>query len=98
VETKSEQIRRALSAGDHLTALRIASRFHDRSHDTRTFKRGLDAYLNPAFYRQLGKDPEQLTAAALSLLEIKFRRGAGQYAAEQRRRRTANHERELIKR
>jgi hypothetical protein len=27
-----------------------------------TLKRGMDAYNNPDFYRQLGKVPEQLTA------------------------------------
>jgi hypothetical protein len=53
--------------------LRIAARFFDRSIDTKTFKRGIDAYNNPTFYRQLGKDPEQLTQAALGLLAEKFR-------------------------
>jgi hypothetical protein len=38
------------------------------------FKRGFDAHNNPSFYRQIGKDPEQLTAMALALLEIGFRR------------------------
>jgi hypothetical protein len=33
----------------------------------------MDAYNNPDFYRPLGKDPEQLTAAALGLLATKFR-------------------------
>jgi len=53
--------------------LRIAARFFDRSSDTKTFKRGMDAYNNPGFYRQLGKDPNQLMAAALELLAKKFR-------------------------
>ena len=53
-------------------ALRIAARFFDRSIDTKVFKRGIDAYNNPSFYRQLGKDPEQLTQAALGLLAKKF--------------------------
>jgi hypothetical protein len=30
-------------------------------------------YNNPDFYRQLGKDPEQLMATALELLAKKFR-------------------------
>jgi hypothetical protein len=76
METKSDQIRRALAAGDCLSALRIAARFHDRSNDTKTYKRGLDAHHNPSFYRQLGKDPERLTASALALLEIRFGRGS----------------------
>jgi hypothetical protein len=73
MDCKSDQIRAAWSAGDQIGALRIAARFFDRSIDTRTFKRGIDAYNNPSFYRQLGKDPEQLMAAALELLAKKFR-------------------------
>jgi hypothetical protein len=69
---KSDQIRAAWSAGDRVGALRIAARFFDRSIDTITFKRGIDAFNNPSFYRQVGKDPEQLTAAALELLPKKF--------------------------
>jgi hypothetical protein len=70
---KTDKIRAAWHAGDRIGALRIAARFFDRSDDTRTFKRGIDAYNNPSFYRQLGKDPEQLIAAALELLAKKFR-------------------------
>jgi hypothetical protein len=69
---KSDQIRAAWATGDRIGALRIAARFFDRSSDTKTFKRGIDAYNNPSFYRQLGKDPEQLMAAALELLAKKF--------------------------
>ena len=72
MKSKSEQIRDAIAAGDRIGALRIAARFHDRSCATRTYKRGFDAHLHPDFYRQIGKEPEQLTAAALALLEIKF--------------------------
>jgi hypothetical protein len=50
----------------------IAARFFDRSTDTKTFKRGMDAYNNPNFYQQLGKNPEQLTGTALDLLAKKF--------------------------
>jgi len=44
---KSDQIRAAWGAGDRIGALRIAARFFDRSSDTKTFKRGMDAYNNP---------------------------------------------------
>ena len=69
---KSDQIRAAWEAGDWISALRIASRFFDRSMDTRTFKRGIDAYNNPSFYRQLGKDPEQIVRDALDVLAKRF--------------------------
>jgi hypothetical protein len=58
--------------GEPNCALRIAARFFDRSSDTKIFKRGIDAYNNPDFYRQLGKDPEQLTQAALESLAKKL--------------------------
>lgn len=60
MQPKTERIRAALDRGDWLSALRLASRFHDRSSETLTFKRGFDAYQHPDFYRQLGKDPEVL--------------------------------------
>jgi hypothetical protein len=72
MDCKSNQIRAAWVAGDQIGALRIAARFFDRSTDTKTFKRGMDAYNNPDFYRQLGKDPDPLIAAALELLAKKF--------------------------
>jgi hypothetical protein len=61
-----------LNTGDRIGALRIAARFFDRSVDTRTFKRGMDAYNNPSLYRQLGKDPEQIVRDALDVLAKRF--------------------------
>ncbi len=72
MQTKTEIIKRALARGDRLLALRVASRFHDRSDDTRLFKRGLDAHHHPTFYRQLGKDPDELVAGAVKRLEARF--------------------------
>jgi hypothetical protein len=72
VDRKTDQIRTAWATGDRIGALRIAARFFDRSTDTKIFKRGMDAYNNPNFYQQLGKNPQQLTAAALELLAKKF--------------------------
>ena len=69
---KTDQIRAAWHAGDRIGALRIAARFFDRSIDTVTFKRGMSAHNHPGFYRQLGKDPEQLMAAAFELLTKRF--------------------------
>jgi len=68
----SDQIRAAWSAGNRIGALRIVARFFDRSTDTKTFKRGMDAYNNPDFYRELGKGPEQIMAGALEVLVKRF--------------------------
>jgi hypothetical protein len=72
MRSKTEQIKTALDHGDWLCALRTASRFHDRSDDMLTFKRGFDAYQHPDFYRQVGKDPEELVGAAIKRLQKRF--------------------------
>jgi hypothetical protein len=72
MDCKSDQIRAAWAVGDQIGALRIAARFFDRSIDTATFKRGMDAHNNPSFYRQLGKDPEQIVRGALNVLAKRF--------------------------
>jgi hypothetical protein len=72
MDCKTDQIRAAWSAGDHIGALHIAARFFDRSIDTKTFKRGIDAYNYPGFYRQLGKDPQQIVRDALDVLAKRF--------------------------
>jgi hypothetical protein len=73
MDSKTNQIRAVWTAGDRIGALRIAARFFDRSSDTKTFKRGIAAYNNPDFYRQLGKDPQQIVGAALDVLAKRFK-------------------------
>ena len=70
--SKTDQIRAAWAGDDKIAALRIASRFFDRSPETATIKRGWDAHSNPTFYRQIGKDPAAMTEAALDVLARKF--------------------------
>ena len=72
INCKTNQIRAAWHAGDRIGALRIAARFFDRSIDTVTFKRGMSAHNHPGFYRQLGKDPEQIVRDALDVLAKRF--------------------------
>jgi hypothetical protein len=72
MQSKTELIRATLDRGDWLSALRLASRFHDRSDDTIAFKRGFDAFQNRAFYLQLGKDPDKLIRAAMDRLQARF--------------------------
>ena len=69
---KTDQIRAAWFRGDRIGALRIAAQFFDRSTATKTFQRGMNAYNHPQFYRQLGKEPQGLTKAALALLQNRF--------------------------
>ena len=70
--SKTDQIRAAWAGGDKLGALRIASRFFDRSPETAVMRRGWEAQAHPAFYRQIGKDPADMVAAGLDALARKF--------------------------
>ena len=69
---KTDQIRDAWAAGDRIGALRIAARFFDRSAATKMFQRGMNAYDHPQFYRQLGKEPQEVVTAALEVLAKRF--------------------------
>jgi len=69
---KTDQIRTAWATGNRIGALRIAARFFDRSGATKTFQRGMDAYNNPGFYHQIGKEPQELVMAALEMLAKRF--------------------------
>jgi hypothetical protein len=74
MSTKISKVHSAwAAAGDQIGALRIAARFFDRSDDTISFKRGMHAHNHPDFYRQVGKDPEQLLAEALENLAKRFK-------------------------
>jgi hypothetical protein len=73
MNSKISRIRSAWATGDRIGALRIAARFFDRSADTKSFKRGMDAHNHPDFYRQLGRNPEQLLAEALENLAQRFK-------------------------
>jgi hypothetical protein len=72
MRSKTDQIRFAWLAGDRIGALRIAAQFFDRSTATKTFQRGMDAHNHPGFYRQLGKEPQDLITSALDLLAKRF--------------------------
>jgi hypothetical protein len=72
MKCETDKIRAAWAGGDRIGALRVAARFFDRSADTLTFKRGMDAHNNPGFYRQLGKEPQELVKAALDVLAKRF--------------------------
>ena len=72
MRSKTEQIHAAWSAGDRIGALRIAAQFFDCSNATKTFQRGMAAYNHPQFYRQIGKEPQELVTVALALLAKQF--------------------------
>jgi hypothetical protein len=61
--TKLSQLKAAMQAEDWQLALRIAARFPELGEHAAAIRRGHEAYTNPRFYLQLGKDLEKLKAA-----------------------------------
>lgn len=72
MKTKTDIIKNALANGDTRKAISVASKFFDRSDETQLYKQAQSAIGNPGFYRQIGKDPDAIIAAAVESLTHRF--------------------------
>jgi len=70
--SKSDRIRSLLKAGMSDEALSIAAKFYDASDDTKAYKRAVSAKNNPSFYKQIGKDPDEIYKNGLTLIQSRF--------------------------
>ena len=70
--TKLQQLKDAAAAGDWATALRIAARFYDLGDDQPTITRAHECAVRPAFYRQLGRNPDEAIAAGIAALKRRY--------------------------
>lgn len=72
MQSKSDKIRAALISGETNKALSLASKFFDRSDETRLYQQAQSAANNPSFYRQIGKDPDAIVNNAIAALTQRF--------------------------
>jgi hypothetical protein len=72
MKTKIEQLRSMWIQGDQIGALRMAAKFPRLGDEREAITRGWEASRNPAFYRQIGRDPEALVDAGLEALVAKY--------------------------
>jgi hypothetical protein len=72
MQNKSDKIRQMLADGETRKAVSVASMFFDRSAETQLYKQAQAAINNPSFYRQIGKDPDAIFAAAVDALNHRF--------------------------
>lgn len=70
--SKITQLKAAMQAGNWELALRVAARFPRLGTHTAAIRRGHEAYTNPRFYQQLGKDLEALKAAGKRALIARY--------------------------
>jgi hypothetical protein len=72
MQSKTDQIKNAILKNDYTKAISIASKFFDKSSDTKLYKQAQSALQSPAFYKQIGKNPEDILNKAIESLKIKF--------------------------
>ena len=70
--TKLSQLKAAMRAGDWELALRLAARFPRLGDQAAAIQRAHEAYSNPRFYKQIGKNPEALKEAGKKALIARY--------------------------
>ena len=68
----ADRIMAALVKGDGHEALRLASGFQHLGDHAVAITRGWTALKNPQFYRELGRDPEQIIAVGIAAVKARF--------------------------
>ena len=70
--TKIEQLRAYMRQGDYRRALRLAAGWPRLGDAKEAIQRGWAAMNNPGFYREIGKDPEELVRLGIDAIRSKY--------------------------
>lgn len=71
--TKLDKLKARAEAGDWKGALAIAARFPELGEHKAAIVRAHEAGHNPGFYRQIGKNPDDLIAGGIAALKARYR-------------------------
>ena len=69
---KVEILAEMMNRGDWHSALRLAASWPKLGDQEKAIRQGWAAESNPALYRQMGKDPEQLVAVGVAALKERY--------------------------
>jgi hypothetical protein len=72
-QTKLSKLVAAANAGDWAGALRIAAKFPELGEYKAVIHLAHQCAWNPAFYRQLGRDPETCIADGIAALKARYK-------------------------
>ena len=72
MQTKLATLKAAAAVGDWPEALRIAARFPRLGDDAPAIQRAHEAAWHPAFFRQLGRDPDALVRSGIEALRRRY--------------------------
>lgn len=73
MQTKLSKLKDCAATGDWAGALRIAAKFPELGQHKADIVRAHECLVNPAFYRQLGRDPEACVNAGIDALRTRYR-------------------------
>lgn len=73
METKLSKLKDLYSAGEHASALCMAAKFPQLGEHKIAITRGADALKHPDFYRQLGRNPQQVYEEGLQALRQRYK-------------------------
>ncbi len=72
MQTKLSRLRAAAAAGDWAGALRIAAKFPELGEHAAAIRRAHEASHSAAFYRQIGRNPEDCIQAGIDALRQRY--------------------------
>lgn len=72
MNTKLSRLTTAYRSGDIVGALRIAAKFPQLGAEKEAITRAWAAVKNPAFYREIGRNPEELIEAGRAALACRY--------------------------
>lgn len=72
METKLSKLKACAAADDWAGALRIAAKFPRLGDHKPAIVRAHECLVNPAFYRQLGRDPEACVKDGITALRVRY--------------------------
>lgn len=72
METQLTKLKRFMAEGDYHSALRMAAKFGQLGTQRDAITLGWAAKTNPRFYRELGKDPDQLVQNGIKAIRERY--------------------------
>jgi|DEB0MinimDraft_3_1074331.scaffolds.fasta_scaffold254170_2 hypothetical protein len=72
MKTARQKVIDCITSGDTVNAMRIAAKWGDLGEQRDAIKSGWNSRTNPDFYRQIGKNPDQLWSKGVEALKIRI--------------------------
>lgn len=72
MKTKLSKLKELMATGDFRAALKLAASFSQLGSQKIQIRRGWQAIQSPDFYREIGKNPDELVAAGVAAIRERY--------------------------